>query len=59
METNNKINNSSKWKSLDEKIEAGLKRTAEKLINEEKKKNGYLIIAGKDGKIKKIPAREL
>jgi hypothetical protein len=59
MGTNNKINGNADWKGLDEKIEAGLKKTAEKLISEEKKKNGYLVISGKDGVVKKIPAKDL
>lgn len=59
MGSDNKINDNGKWNGLDEKIEAGLKKTAEKLISDEKKKNGYLIISGKDGKVKKIPASEL
>jgi hypothetical protein len=44
---------------MDPLIEQGLKKTAEKLIQKEKKNDGYLIIAGKDGKVKKVPARDL
>jgi hypothetical protein len=48
-----------KWRQMDDLIEQGLKRTALKLIEKEKKNNGYLIIAGKDGKVKKVPAKDL
>jgi hypothetical protein len=37
----------------------GLKQVRKKLIEKEKKNNGYLVVSGKDGKVKKIPASEL
>jgi hypothetical protein len=40
-------------------LEKSLKRVREKLIEEEKKNNGYLVISDKDGKVKKIPAKDL
>lgn len=52
-------NKLTKWKELDEKIEKGLKKTAEKLIANQKKKGGTLIIADKKGKIKEILATDL
>lgn len=44
---------------MDDLIEQGLQRTAQKLIAQEKKNDGYLVVAGKDGKVKKIPAKDL
>lgn len=46
-------------KSFSELTREGLILVRKKLVEKEKKKNGYLIIAGKDGKIKKIPASKL
>ena len=46
-------------KSFSALTEEGLRQVRKKLIKEEKEKNGYLIIAGKDGKVKKVPAKEL
>ncbi len=59
MGTVKKIRNIAKWDMLDAKIEKGLKKTATKLIGEKKRNNGLLIVADKNGKIKKIPASEL
>ena len=36
-----------------------LKLVRKKLIEKEKKNNGYLVISGKDGVVKKIPAKDL
>ena len=58
MGTVKKIRNIAKWDLLDAKIEKGLKKTAAKLIGEKKRNNSLLIIADKNGKIKKIPASE-
>jgi hypothetical protein len=44
---------------LTEKLNSGFKKVREKLIAETKEKNSYLVIADKDGKIKKIPAKDL
>ncbi len=44
---------------LGKKIEAALKKVAEKLIAEEKARDGYLILADKDGNIKKVAAKDL
>lgn len=59
MGTAKKIRTVAKWDVLDAKIEKGLKKTATKLIGEKKRNNGLLIVAGKNGKVKKIPASEL
>lgn len=53
------INSKDRWKRLDELIEKGLKKVSEKLIDEEKKKDGYLVISDKDGKPVKKPAKDL
>ena len=53
------IGGEQNWREMDDLIEQGLKRTAEKLIEKEKKNDGYLVIAGKDGKVRKVPARDL
>ena len=42
-----------------EAIEKGLKKVSQKLIAEEKARNGYLIISDKKGGIKKVPAKDL
>ena len=42
-----------------EGIEKGLKKVSQKLIAEEKARNGYLIISDTKGGIKKVPARDL
>ena len=40
-------------------IEAGLKKVSQRLIAEEKARNGYLVISDKKGGIKKVPAKDL
>lgn len=42
-----------------EKIQKALDKAIEKVIAEEKARNGYLVIGDKDGKVKKIPAKDL
>ena len=59
MGTSKKINTGARWKSLDDKIEKGLQKTADKLIADQRKTGGVLIFGDKKGKIKKIPASEL
>ena len=44
---------------MDDLIEEGLRKTAQKLVEKEKKIDGDLITADKDGKVKKVPARDL
>ena len=50
---------SKKFLEESKSLEAGLKKVSEKLIAEEKKNNGYLIIADEKGNIKKVPAKDL
>ncbi|MCY7309872.1 MAG: hypothetical protein LH619_03765 [Chitinophagaceae bacterium] len=58
MGTVKKIRTIAQWDVLDAKIEKGLKKTATKLIGEKKRNNGLLIVADKNGKVKKIRASE-
>lgn len=44
---------------LSERLDQGLQKARKLLIEKEKKNNGYLVVAGKDGKVKKIPAKDL
>lgn len=48
-----------KSKDLSSKIDAALKKATQKLIAEEKARNGCLIVSDKSGVIKKIPAKDL
>lgn len=54
-EMNNDINN----KDISATLEKSFAKVREKLIKEIKKNNGYLVIGDKDGKVKKIPAKDL
>jgi len=48
-----------KNKDLSAKIKIALSKAIEKVIAEEKARNGYLVVSDKKGNIKKIPASEL
>ena len=48
-----------KNEAISKKIEVALDKAIKKVIAEEKARNGYLVVADKNGKIKKIPASEL
>lgn len=48
-----------KTEDLSDKIKVALDKAVKKVIAEEKARNGYLPVAGKDGKVKKIPAKDL
>ena len=50
---------SEKFLEKSKAIEEGLKKVSEKLIAETKESNGYLIIADKEGNIKKVFAKDL
>ena len=41
-----------------DKITAGLQRAFEKLLEQEKQRDGYIVIGGKDGKPVKVRARD-
>jgi hypothetical protein len=44
---------------LREQLDKGFRKVRKKLIAETKAKNSYLVVADKNGKIKKIPAKDL
>jgi hypothetical protein len=48
-----------KIQDLSGQIKIALDKAIKKVIAEEKARNGYLVVADKNGKIKKIPASEL
>ncbi len=48
-----------KSEDLSGKIKIALDKATKKVIAEEKARNGYLVVADKNGKVKKIPASEL
>ena len=48
-----------KREDLSDKIKIALDKGIKKLIAETKAANSYLVISDKDGKIKKIPAKDL
>ena len=50
---------SIKSKDISLQLQQGFQKVRKKLIEKEKKNNGYLVIAGKDGLVKKIPAKDL
>lgn len=51
--------NASVNRDLTEKLKEGFQKVRKKLIEKEKKENGYLIIGTKDGQVKKVPAKDL
>lgn len=53
------MSHSIKREDLSDKIKVALDKAIEKVIAETKAKNTYLVIADKNGKIKKIPAKDL
>lgn len=53
------MENRKKMEDLSDKIKIALEKAIKKVIAEEKARNGYLVVADKDGKVKKIPASEL
>ena len=57
--TKNKIGFSDKAETEFLKTDKALGKAAMNIIAKTKKNNSYLVIADKDGKIKKIPAKDL
>jgi len=53
------MNNDINKHDISATLEKSLKKVWEKLVEEKKKNNGYLVVSDKDGKVKKIPARDL
>ena len=53
------MSTSKKREDLSGKIQIALDKAIKNVIAETKAKNSYLVIADKDGKVKKIPAKDL
>jgi hypothetical protein len=53
------MNSTNKREDLSDKIKLALDKAIKNVIAETKAKNSYLVIADTDGKIKKIPAKDL
>jgi hypothetical protein len=52
-------NKSIKPGDISSKLAEGFLKARKKLIEEEKKNNGYLIISDKNGNVIKVPAKDL
>jgi len=48
-----------KREDLSDKIKVALDKAIKKVIAETKEKNSYMVVADKNGKIRKIPAKDL
>ena len=46
-------------KDISASLEKSLEKVRKQVIETEKKNDGYLVIAGNDGKVKKVPAKDL
>lgn len=57
--TKDQIGFSAKANKVFELTQNSLKKVSQHLIKETKARNGYLVIADKNGKIEKIPAKDL
>jgi len=53
------MNPAKKRKDLSGKIKIALDKAIEKVIAEEKARNGYLVISDKKGGVIKVPAKDL
>lgn len=53
------MNSNKKREDLSDKIKIALDKAILNVIAETKAKNSYMVIADKNGKIKKIPAKDL
>lgn len=53
------MNNPKKREDLSPKIKVALDKAIQKVIAEEKARNGFLVISDSNGNIKKIPAKDL
>jgi hypothetical protein len=56
---NRRMNNNGHGKDISITLKKSLEEVRKQVIETEKKNDGYLVIAGKDGKVKKVPARDL
>lgn len=53
------MNNFKKREDLSDKIKVALDKAISNVITETKLKNSYLVIADRNGNIKKVPAKDL
>jgi hypothetical protein len=53
------MNSVKKVEDLSDKIKVALDKAIQKVIAEEKARNGFLVISDKKGHIKKVPAKDL
>ena len=53
------MSNQKRREDLSDKIKVALDKAIRNVIAETKIKNSYLVVADKQGKIKKIPAKDL
>ncbi len=53
------MNSSKKREELSDKIQVALDKAIQKIIAEEKARDGYLVISDKKGGVIKVPAKDL
>jgi hypothetical protein len=53
------MNSDKKGEDLSDKIKIALDKAIQKIIAEEKARDGYLVISDKKGGVTKVPARDL
>ena len=53
------MNSDKKRENLNDKIKVALDKAIQKIIAEEKSRDGYLVISDKKGGVIKVPARDL
>ncbi len=53
------MSNQKKREDLSPKIKIALDKAIQKIIAEEKARNGYLVVSDSNGNIKRIPAKDL
>lgn len=52
------MKDNEKIEDISKKIQGALDKAIKKVIAEEKARNGYLVVGDKNGKVKKIPAKD-
>lgn len=53
------MNDNLKTEDISKKIQGALDKAIKKVIAEEKSRNGFLVVGDKNGKVKKIQAKDL
>jgi len=53
------MNSNKKGENLNDKIKVALDKAIQKIIAEEKARDGYLVISDKKGGVIKVPAKDL